>query len=171
MSHTPGRRTIDPAEETIMRIRRRLCAGLLPLALLAACSGGSKGATGTGTAGDPVKASRTVDVLIGTDGYTPPTIDVTKGETVTFKVVNNDSTVHEFVLGDAKAQNAYEEAMATMGTTPMNDMPDASNAIEVNAGQTKTITWAFPKTRATVVYGSHQPGDYAKGIRGTITVR
>ncbi|MEN3315702.1 MAG: hypothetical protein V7605_1936 [Acidimicrobiaceae bacterium] len=157
----------------MMRIRRLLCAGLLPLALLAGCSssGSSKSATGTGTAADAAKATRTVDVQISADGYTPPTIDVAKGETVTFRVVNNDSTVHEFVLGDAKAQDAYEKTMAAMSTQPMNGMADTPNIIEVKAGQSKDITWAFPNAKTTVIYGSHQPGDYAKGLKGTITVK
>lgn len=94
-----------------------------------------------------------------------------KGETVTFNVTNNDSTVHDFVLGDAKAQDAYEKTMAGMGTSPMNGMPDTPNTIEVKAGQSKAITWTFPNAKTTVLCGSHQPGDYAKGLKGTITVK
>jgi len=156
-----------------MRIRRLLCAGLVPLALLAGCSssGSSKGATGSGTAGDAVKASRTVDVQVSSGGYTPPAVDVARGETVTFKVTNNDSTVHEFVLGDSKAQDTYEKTMASMSSQPMNGMADAANLIEVKAGQSKDITWTFPGAKTTVIYGSHQPGDYAKGLKGTITVK
>ncbi|MGI9080459.1 MAG: cupredoxin domain-containing protein [Acidimicrobiales bacterium] len=71
-----------------MRIRRLLCAGVVPLALLAGCSssGSSKGATAV------------VDIQVSSSGYAPPAVDVARGETVTFKVTNNDSTVHEFVL-------------------------------------------------------------------------
>jgi uncharacterized cupredoxin-like copper-binding protein len=154
-------------------MRRLLCAGLVPLALLAGCgsSGSSKSATGTGTAADPAKATRTVDVQISANAYTPPTIDVAKGETVTFRVVNNDSTVHEFVIGDSKAQDAYEKTMAAMSNQPMNNMADTPNTIEVKAGQSKDITWTFPNAKTKVIYGSHQPGDYAKGLKGTITVK
>jgi len=157
----------------IVRARRLLCGGLLPLALLAGCSssGSSKAAAGTGAAGDAAKASRTVDLQVSSGGYTPPAIDVAKGETVTFKVTNNDSTVHEFVLGDTKTQDAYEKTMAAMGNQPMNGMPDTPNIIEVKAGQSKAITWTFPNATTTVLFGSHQPGDYAKGLKGTITVK
>ncbi len=157
-----------------MRFRRLMLGALLPLALLAACSSSSssgKSAVGAGGPGESAKAARTVTVLIDAKGYRPPTIDVTKGETVTFNVVNNDSTVHEFVLGDAKVQDAYEKSMAAMGKSPMDGMPDTANTIEVKAGQSKAITWAFPDAKTTVIYGSHQPGDYTKGLKGTINVR
>ncbi len=157
-----------------MRFRRLMLGGLLPLALLAGCSSSSssgKSAVGTGGPGEAAKAARTVNVQIDAKGYKPPTIDVAKGETVTFNVVNNDSTVHEFVLGDAQAQDAYEKSMAAMSKSPMDNMPDTANVIEVKAGQSKAITWTFPDGKTTVIYGSHQPKDYTSGLKGTINVK
>ncbi|MDQ6797170.1 MAG: cupredoxin domain-containing protein [Actinomycetota bacterium] len=157
-----------------MRFRRLVLGGLLPLALLAGCSSsGSSGkaAVGTGGPGDAARAGRTVEVQIDANAYKPPTIDVAKGETVTFNVKNNDATVHEFVLGDSKVQDAYEKTMAGMSKTPMEGMPDTQNIIEVKAGQSKPITWTFPNGATTVIYGSHQPGDYSKGLKGTINVK
>ncbi len=157
-----------------MRLRRLVLGAMLPLGLLAGCSSsGSSGksAVGTGGPGDAAKAARTVEVQIAADGYKPPTVDVAKGETVTFNLVNNDTTVHEFVLGDAKVQDAWEKSMAAMGKSPMNGMADTQNIIEVNAGQSKAITWTFPDAKTTVIYGSHQPGDYSKGLKGTINVK
>jgi uncharacterized cupredoxin-like copper-binding protein len=134
-----------------------------------ACGGGSSG--GYGKAGDPAKASRVVDVHIRpTRQYEPAAITVKPGETVTFRVMNDDKTIHEFLLGDKKAQDAYEKEMKGMGTTPMK-MADTANLRNIDPGQAEEITWAFPsKKGATVLYGSHEPGDYAGGLRGTITV-
>jgi len=157
-----------------MRVRRLVLGGMLPLAILAGCgSSGSSGksAVGTGGPGDVAKAARTVDIQIDGNAYKPPTIDVAKGETVTFNVKNNDATVHEFVLGDSKVQDAYDKTMAAMSKSPMEGMPDTQNIIEVKAGQSKAITWAFPDGETTVIYGSHQPGDYSKGLKGTIKVK
>ncbi len=158
----------------MMGFRRLVVAGLLPLAFLAGCSSSSssgKSAVGTGAPGDGAKAARTVDVAVDANGFKPPSVDVTRGETVTFNVTNSDASVHEFVLGDATVQDAYERSMAAMGNAPMEGMPDTPNIIEVNAGQSKAITWTFPDAATTVVYGSHQPGDYAKGLKGTINVK
>lgn len=157
-----------------MRLRHLVLGAMLPLALLADCSssGSGKAAANTGGPGDAATATRTIDVSVGANGYTPATIDVTKGETVTFNVTNTDSTVHEFVLGGAKVQDGYEKTMAAMSKSPMEGMADAPNLIEVKAGgPAKAITWTFPDAATTVIYGSHQPGDYAKGLKGTITVK
>ena len=156
-----------------MRLRRLLLGGMLPLvlaALLAGCGGDEK-SVDTGGAGDAAKASRTVDVQITPTGYIPPTIDVAKGETVTFNVTNNDTTVHEFALGDDKVQDDHEKYMSSMSKQPMENMADTPNVIAVKAGQSKAITWAFPNGKTTVIYGSHQPNDYARGLKGTIKVK
>ncbi len=134
------------------------------------CGGGSSG--GSGTAGDPAKASRVVDVHIRpTRQYEPAAMTVKPGETVTFRVMNDDAkAIHEFVLGDKKAQDAYEKEMKAMGKAPMK-MADQPNLRNIDPGQAEEITWAFPsKKGATVFYGSHEPGDYAGGLKGTITV-
>ncbi len=147
---------------------------LLPLALLAGCSSSSssgKSAVGSGGPGDATKSARTIEVEAGAKGYKPPTIDVARGETVTFNVKNTDATVHELVLGDAKVQDAYEKSMAAMSKSPMDGMPDTENVIEIKAGHSKAITWTVPGGKTTVIYGSHQPGDYSRGLKGTINVK
>jgi uncharacterized cupredoxin-like copper-binding protein len=155
-----------------MRVRRLVLGGMLPLALLAGCSSSSssgKSAVGAGAPADAAKATRTVEVQVGANGYTPATVDVAKGETVTFNVKNGDAVVHEFVVGDSSVQDAYEKTMRAMGSNPMK-MPDTANVIEVEPGQSKAITWTFPDGKTTVIYGSHQDGDYGKGLKGTIKV-
>jgi uncharacterized cupredoxin-like copper-binding protein len=55
-----------------------------------------------------------------------------------------------------------------MGSMKVADQP---NLIDLDPGQTKQLTWKFPdKKGATVLYGSHSPGEYAAGLKGTITV-
>jgi len=51
------------------------------------------------------------------------------------------------------------------------EVADRPNLIDLDPGQTKQLTWKFPdKKGATVIYGSHVPGDYTGGLKGSITV-
>ena len=151
---------------------RLISAGIALVLAFGAASCGSSSSGGYGKAGDAAQASRTVDVHIRpTKQYEPPSISVKPGETVTFKVINDDAgAVHEFVLGDKKVQDDYEKEMKAMGTSQMK-MADRSNLRNIDPGQSEEITWTFPsKTGAAVIYGSHEPGDYDGGLKGTITV-
>ena len=122
-------------------------------------------------AGGAAQASRTADVEITATGYEPPTIEVAKGETVTFNVTNDDGVLHEFVLGNEGTQDAYAKAMTDMGSgNGTMEMPDTTNIRVIAPGQSKTITWTFPNEETKVIYGSHQVEDYKK-YKGTITVK
>lgn len=154
---------------------RRVAAFVLVAGLVAGC-GSSKSTTSAtsanaGKSGDPAKAVRTVEVHIaGGPRYDPSSMSVAAGETVTFKVVNDDSALHEFVLGNDKTQTDYEKTMRDMGNDRMT-MADKDNLVELNGGQSKQLTWTFPTKKGTkVIFGSHQDGDYAAGLKGTITV-
>ena len=152
----------------------------LAVVVLAGCGGGGSPASTASTAsgappalgspGDATKATRTVVVHAGDDlKYQPATISVKAGETITFQVVNDGKAQHDFVLGDAKTQDDHQASMAGMQPGSQMVMPDASNAVHIPAAQTKSITWTFT-TAGSTLYASHEPGDYAGGMKGTITV-
>lgn len=115
------------------------------------------------------KAGRVVEVKM-VDGlrFVPAALTVTKGETITFKVTNEDDTFHEFMLGDEEVHAERDQEMMEMSDKPM-DMDDQRNSITLEGGETKELTWTFDES-GTVIYGCHQPGHYGKGMRGTITV-
>ena len=46
---------------------------------------------------------------------------------------------------------------------------DQANNVTVASGETKELTWAFTEP-GTVLIGCHQPGHYAAGMKGQITV-
>jgi uncharacterized cupredoxin-like copper-binding protein len=48
-------------------------------------------------------------------------------------------------------------------------MHDESNAFVLEPGETKEMTWHFTQS-GEVLFGCHQPGHYAAGMKGTITV-
>jgi uncharacterized cupredoxin-like copper-binding protein len=136
--------------------------------VLAACGDDSSGVGGAAAASE---ATRTIEVTITqAKQYQPASITVAPGEVVTFKVTNAASELHEFMVGDSKAHDDHEKEMGSMSMEHMK-MADKPHYVDLDAGQTKQLTWRFPeKAGATVIYGSHVPGDYTGGLRGTITV-
>jgi uncharacterized cupredoxin-like copper-binding protein len=153
----------------LRRSADKLAIGLVVLVTLVACGNGDD--EGFGKGGDASKAARTVDVrILPSKRYDPASITVTPGETVTFRVTNQDTALHEFVLGDEKVHDDHDKEMAAMPMEHMR-MADRANRISMEGGQTSSLTWTFPnKKGATVIYGSHVPGDYQGGLKGTITV-
>ncbi|MDQ3642024.1 MAG: plastocyanin/azurin family copper-binding protein [Actinomycetota bacterium] len=163
-----------------MGLRRFFALAVIGAMLLGGCgdddSDGAAGKSGemgemggmTTTAQGP-KAGRVVEVMMMPGNrFDPSTIAVKTGETITFKVVNHDKTFHEFMLGDQAAQAARDQEMMGMSSQPM-DMDDQANSVTLAAGETKELSWTF-KEAGTVIYGCHQPGNYAAGMKGTITV-
>lgn len=140
------------------------------LAFLATGACGSD-SPGYGEAADAAAATRTVEVTITqAKQYQPPSITVAPGEVVTFRVTNASTELHEFMLGDDKVHDEHEGMMADMGMASMK-VADRPNLVGLDPGQSKQLTWKFPeKEGATVIYGSHVPGDYTGGLKGTITV-
>jgi uncharacterized cupredoxin-like copper-binding protein len=124
-------------------------------------------AGGVGGPADAAEAARTVEVTTpDTMAFEPSSIEVSAGETVTFRVTNTGQAVHEFTLGDAAMQQEHADAMAHMPDGMAHDLP---NSITLQPGETKQLTWRFGHVR-TVEYGCHEAGHYASGMRGQITV-
>jgi uncharacterized cupredoxin-like copper-binding protein len=156
------------------------------LALSTACSSGDddsgSGATeGSSTTrdeefeasdfGEPADASaadRTIDIIASDDlTFSPDSVDVRVGETVTFRVNNDGETDHDFTLGPDEVQIEHDQQMAEMGE--MGHMASDPNAITVPSGETRDLTWHFTQ-KGTVLMGCHVPGHYAGGMKGEIHV-
>jgi uncharacterized cupredoxin-like copper-binding protein len=146
------------------------------LLVVSACSGAGTESTTTpgadairsdfGSPAEPADAARTVEILANDDfTFVPAEVSVAPGETVTFRVVNQGSLVHDFTLGDQATQDEHEAEMAEM-----EDMAhDEPNVMSVPAGETMELTWTFPES-GTVLIGCHQPGHYDAGMNGEITI-
>ncbi len=127
-----------------------------------------------GRRASPEKATRVIDVR-ATDAmrFEPSAITVKPGETVRFDVTNSGAVRHEFVLGDMKEQRSHEEEMKEMEEmekTPGAGMQDDANGISLAPGQTKFITWTFPARPGKVYFACHEPGHFAAGMVGVITI-
>jgi plastocyanin len=87
--------------------------------------------------------------------FTPSTIAVARGETVTFVVTTMGPAVHEFMVGPAD-----EVATHQPGTAEIDD---------IGMMQTKSLTYTFDGP-GPFAYACHVEGHYEAGMRGTITV-
>ena len=106
-------------------------------------------------AGTP--ASPRVVAVVAGPGYafTPSSITVAPGETVTFAITSMGGLVHEFMVGPADAVAADRE-----GTPEVAD---------IGMMQTKTLTVTFDGP-GPYAYACHAPGHYEAGMRGTISI-
>jgi uncharacterized cupredoxin-like copper-binding protein len=103
-----------------------------------------------------VAAPRVVGVLAGPGTtFTPSTIVVAKGETVTFAVTAMGGLVHEFMVGPADAV-----AADTAGTPEVSD---------IRMMQSKSVTVTFDGS-GPYAFACHATGHFEAGMRGTITV-
>jgi len=121
--------------------------------------------------GDPMEASdasRVIEITANDDfTFSPPSVGVEEGETVTFRVTNAGVIPHDFTLGDSDMQDEHEAEMAEMsGDMAMHDEP---NAFVLAPGETKDMTWHMTES-GQILFGCHQSGHYAAGMKGTITI-
>jgi uncharacterized cupredoxin-like copper-binding protein len=121
--------------------------------------------------GDPMESGMATRVIgiIAKDDFTffPTGAVITKGETVTFRVTNAGEITHDFVLGDEHMQDEHEAEMAEMGgNMAMHDEP---NALVLRPGETREMTWHMTET-GEILFGCHQTGHYAAGMKGTVVV-
>ena len=116
-----------------------VAAGALTLPL-AACGGDSEDSQFSfGKPGEAAKAKRTVEVHQKPElRFEPEDVSVKSGDTVTFKIINDDKVLHEFDLGDQAFQDSMMKQME--GAQPGARMADEPNAIAVKAGETRELT-------------------------------
>lgn len=126
-----------------------------------------------GRPADATRADRTVAVDVGNNlVFEPAQVAVAAGETVTFSITNGGEIPHDFVIGDAAAQEQHAEEMAAMDddmTMEGAEHGDA-NAVSVAAGETVELTWIFDGTTDDLSYACHEPGHYVAGMVGDIVV-
>jgi uncharacterized cupredoxin-like copper-binding protein len=148
---------------TSNRIIVRGAAALAALALLAACSPAVK------TASSATNQTQEVTIAMSDFKFSPEQLDVKAGQTVRFVVINQGETKHEIVFGDEQAQEEHEKLMSG-GNTTHHHMQGDRAGVELDPGQTKTLEYTFPDTPGTFLYGCHEPGHWAAGMKGTVTI-
>lgn len=104
----------------------------------------------------PASGARTIDVEIADGKITPATIEVKKGETITFNAKNTNTAEVELIVGlkpdvDADSGDSLKEAE------------------EIAPGATKSVTYTFDGD-GPYAYGDQAGDHYAKGAKGDIVV-
>lgn len=122
-----------------------------------------------GMPGDPSKVDRTIDVIMREtdDGemiFEPKALEIAKGETILFNIMNKGELEHEFVLDTIDGNAEHKEAMAKM------DMEhDDPNSVRLDEGGTGEVIWTFAN-EGTFEFACLIPGHYESGMHGPITV-
>ena len=103
-----------------------------------------------------VDAPRTVALGIGAGAIDPATVDVVKGETITFEATNVSDTVVEIIVGLKTDVDA-------------DDGDSLKEAEDIAPGETKTVTYTFDGD-GPYAYGDQIDDHYAAGARGDIAL-
>ncbi|MEO8570081.1 MAG: plastocyanin/azurin family copper-binding protein [Chloroflexota bacterium] len=110
----------------------------------------------TGFVAGTVAAPRVIHVIAGPGySFSPSSISVARGESVTFEVTTMGPLVHEFMVGPAGAVAADQE-----GTPEIADL---------GMMQTESLTSTFDGS-GPYAYACHVTGHYEAGMRGTIKI-
>ena len=138
-----------------------------------------------GHPGEAQNVTRVIAIKAGDMFFDPKVITVRVGDTVKFVVTNVGKVRHELALGDQAEQEKQEREMQAMQNmsmqgTEMKDMGGVSmkgmhmmdndpNSLSLAPGQSRSLIWVFTKA-GSVEYGCHEPGHFAAGMVGTITI-
>ncbi len=145
-----------------------LAAATIATLVLAAC--GTQGSTDN-TAPPSGDGKKVIEVTMTDMAFTPTTIAVKAGETVTLRFRNDGQIVHEAVVGDAALQQEHADEMAAMGTsdTMNHGSSDEAAPLVVKPGQTGELTFTAVAAGGLLI-GCHQPGHWEAGMKASIDV-
>lgn len=128
---------------------------------------GDSHASAAGKPGDPAKVSRTIEVLMDdTMRFTPAQVEVKKGETIRFQVVNKGKLPHEMVIGSMKELDEHAEMMRKMPGMKHSE----PNQVELAPGQSGNIVWTFDKS-GSFSFACLIPGHKEAGMVGQLAVQ
>ncbi|GJL82702.1 MAG: copper tolerance protein [marine bacterium B5-7] len=120
-----------------------------------------------GTYDPSYSSQRTVDVSMNDNmRFEPQSIEVTAGEVVHFRIRNDGSLLHEFVLGTNKSLHQHADMMRTFPQME-HDEPYMAH---VPAGEVVDIVWKFDKA-GELGFACLLPGHYEAGMKGKLSVR
>ncbi|MFC3282320.1 cupredoxin domain-containing protein [Litchfieldella rifensis] len=127
------------------------------------------------------RADRTISFEAGDMWFDPETLDIAPGETVAFEITNTGNLEHEFVIGDAQAQEAHRKMMQEMGAGGHgghsgHDMTEGGHggqmpAVTVAPGETTTLVWTAPEKVDSLEFACNIPGHYESGMSGVIDIQ
>ncbi|MDN3520478.1 cupredoxin domain-containing protein [Halomonas ramblicola] len=125
---------------------------------------------------------RTIRFEAGDMWFDPERLDIVPGETIRFEIVNTGNLEHEFVIGDAAAQEEHRKMMLEMGGShgdgghgshAGHDMAEGEHgssmpAVTIAPGETAELVWTAPENVDDLEYACNIPGHYEAGMYGDI---
>jgi uncharacterized cupredoxin-like copper-binding protein len=141
------------------------------LLLVAAAAVGCGSQPGTST------ASRIVEVKMNEFTFSPRTITVRPGETVTLKFTNVGALEHEFMAGRAPVpgrgytEDWLKRAVPALANHTHPGEEHLGEGIRVSADWGNRVTLVVPEEKGTYEFGCFIAGHYEAGMRGSIVVR
>lgn len=167
---------------------------LLSLGSGIALASGSHGSdhgisTSIGKPGEAAAVSRDITITMRDNFYEPEEINVKKGETIRFKIVNAGELVHEFNIGTAAMHTEHQKEMMMMmehgaleadkinhdmmkmdmggGKTMEHNDP---NSVLLEPGKPGEVIWTF-SDNAKLEFACNVPGHYDAGMMGTLHIK
>ena len=150
-------------------------ASFLAMTALATADGTHSGSScdnmmAVGQPGKASEVSRTIEVIMKEtdDGemlFEPKEINVKKGETIRFTVMNKGELEHEFVLDNHENVMTHKAAMSKMPEMEHDD----PNSVRLDSGMDGEVIWTFSNA-GPFEFACLIPGHYESGMKGDITV-
>lgn len=159
-------------------MRKTLLALAIGLSTTAAMAAGQHG--GGHQDASSAEVDRTIAFEAGDMWFTPGKLDIAPGKTVEFEITNTGNLPHEFVIGDAAAQEEHREMMRQMASSDGHDMSaehhagghgDEMPAVTIAPGETATLVWTAPQDALTVEFACNIPGHYESGMKGDVHIQ
>ena len=120
-----------------------------------------------GIAGDPKKATRTIEIRMTDDmRFAPNQLQIKLGETVRLVAVNAGKVLHEIVIGTPQELKTHAEMMKKHPGME-HDEPYMAH---VDPGQKGAIVWTFNRA-GSFEFACLIPGHFEAGMIGRITVK
>ncbi len=146
-------------------------------------------ATKIGEPGNPAEATRSIEIDMLDNSFTPTRLDIRKGETVRFILRNVGEAVHEFNIGTAQMHVAHRKEMLMMMENGVLEVDrvnhhrmkmdmgsggpmvhDDPNSKLLEPGKSAEIVWKF-NSDTKLEFACNVPGHYESGMKGDIRIR
>ena len=123
-----------------------------------------------GRPGDPAKGGRVIPVVMMETSsgmaFTPPRVEVRRGEQVQFVLRNGGEFDHELVIGTVEANRRHAEEMSRRPDMAHED----PNAKRLGPKSSGVLRWQFTEA-GTFEYACLIPGHREAGMVGTVVVK
>jgi uncharacterized cupredoxin-like copper-binding protein len=157
------------------RFLRGSVASIAMSLALAAC-----GSSATSAPTAKADSAGVVKVSMRDARFEPNTVELRKGQTVTFQFVNDGKVTHEAFIGTDDEQQRHEHEMMATPSTSMGSMETSTGAtsqhspdesmVVVASGATGTLRYTAADVPQQLVIGCHQPGHWAAGMHAVVRV-